>query len=87
MNKKAILLNLLIVLLVVLLGGLVFCNEKVGYGNMALKVEKMTPTFDDYRFAPDTEDIWNFMHNATNAELDLLENEEIDEEVNEDFLK
>ncbi len=81
MKKKTILLNLIIVVLMVLLGGLVFCNEKISYGNIALKVEKMTPIFDDYRFAPDSDEIWNFMHNATNAELDLLENEEIEEEV------
>ncbi len=79
--KKSILLNLVIVVLIVLLGGLVFCNEKISFGNMALKVEKMTPSFEEYRFAPNSDEIWDFMHNATNAELDLLENEELEEEV------
>ena len=79
--KKSILLNLIIVVLIVLLGGFVFCNEKISFGNMALKVEKMTPSFEDYRFAPDVDDIWDFMNNATNVELDLLENDELDEEI------
>ena len=84
MRKVSLLFNFLIVGLIVLLGGLVFCNEKIGYGNVATKIEKMTPVIADYHFAPDSDEIWEFMSNATNMELSLLENVELEEQIEEE---
>lgn len=84
MRKVSLLFNFLIVGLIVLLGGLVFCNEKIGYGNVATKIEKMTPIIADYHFAPDSDEIWEFMSNATNMELSLLENVELEEQIEEE---
>ncbi|MBQ4031807.1 MAG: glycoside hydrolase family 25 protein [Bacilli bacterium] len=81
MRKISVLLNLMIFVLAVLFGGLLFWGEKVGYSNMVEKVEKMTPIFDNYYFAPDKDELWNFMYLATNEELNMLENIEIEEVV------
>lgn len=84
MKKISILCDVLIVLLLVLFGGLVFFDEKVSYGNVATKVEKMTPIIEDYRFDPRTDEILDFMSLATNDKLSLLENVELEEEIEEE---
>ena len=81
MRKVSSLLSFMILMLAVLLGGLLFFDGKVGYSNMVEKVERMTPIIDNYSFAPDKDELFNFMYMATNEELSMLENIEIEEEV------
>ena len=77
MKLGKIFLNLFLLSLIALYGGLYFYNEKISYANTVAKTDKMVPVIDNYYFEPSNDEVLSFISMSTNEELGSLVNEEL----------